>query len=595
MKLDLGSFMFNVNVNNGGTPSWGTALGQNLQYKFDLKKIDSDFFSALLFNGANNNLVDVELGKGGKSENYEILLSSLFEKIYVNNVLIENAKFLLLIVKEKTLSHTGRKSLKYVPSAKYDGKNYNFDCLNLIKNKFNLTEDSAWIITNIDFKNQDELHFKLYTLNNEHILFENAVDRKKWINDTIEKIDEPQFKNKFDFLIDDYKIISEKLKNADTSLECFSIKNSEELDSKTIDKFITCFSLNSKEKNIINESLNIAKYLKDKSIINNHLNKNAISYKFDNLNKSGINLIVYGTPGCGKSYYVKNELLPKYGSDLNGIPSIRTTFYQDYTNTDFVGQIMPVVKTDGSVTYEFNPGPFSLALNQAIQNPDKPVALVIEELNRGNAASIFGDIFQLLDRENGLSVYNITNVNVQKYLAKENSDYKFDYIKLPSNLSIICTMNTSDQNVFTLDTAFKRRWKFEKIKNTFDSKHEFKDYFIPGMDVDWEDFCKSINQFILESKDDITNSEDKQIGVYFVSKDGLRVDKSNLSNETQRKEFAFKIFEYLWDDVAKYSHDSLFKDAKSLDDLIEKYVSLGSNDIDGIKVFNDNIIKKSGN
>lgn len=316
-------------------------------------------------------------------------------------------------------------------------------------------------------------------------------------------------------------------------------------------------------------------------------------FDFDNLNKSGINLIVYGTPGCGKSYYVKNELLPKYGSDLNGIPSIRTTFYQDYTNTDFVGQIMPVVKADGSVTYEFNPGPFTLALNLAIQNPDKPIALVIEELNRGNAASIFGDIFQLLDRENGLSVYNITNVNIQKYLENENPDYKFDYIKLPSNLSIICTMNTSDQNVFTLDTAFKRRWKFEKIKNSFETNHKFKNYFIPGMDVDWEDFCNSINQFILDSKDDITNSEDKQIGVYFVSKDGLRVDKSNLSNEDQRKEFAFKIFEYLWDDVAKYSHDSLFKDVKSLDELIDKYVSLGANDINGIQVFNDNIIKRT--
>lgn len=126
-----------------------------------------------------------------------------------------------------------------------------------------------------------------------------------------------------------------------------------------------------------------------------NLNDYLEQYDYSSSCKSGINLIVYGTPGCGKSYYVKNELLPKYGSDSNGIPSIRTTFYQDYTNTDFVGQIMPVVKTDGSITYEFNPGPFTLALNQAIQNPDKPIALVIEELNRGNAASIFGDIFQL--------------------------------------------------------------------------------------------------------------------------------------------------------------------------------------------------------
>lgn len=318
-------------------------------------------------------------------------------------------------------------------------------------------------------------------------------------------------------------------------------------------------------------------------------------FNFNCFDQSGINLIVYGTPGCGKSYYVEHTLLKNYRHNEDGlcIDAIRTTFYQDYTNTDFVGQIMPVVKTDGSVTYEFNPGPFTLALNQAIQNPDKPVALVIEELNRGNAASIFGDIFQLLDRENGLSVYNITNVNIQKYLAKENPDYKFEYIKLPSNLSIICTMNTSDQNVFTLDTAFKRRWKFEKLKNTF-KNHSYATKFIPGMDLDWKEFCTAINNFIIESKDEITNSEDKQLGVYFIDEKGLRTENVT-SDEVQRKEFAYKIFEYLWDDVVKYDRTVLFKDAKTLDDLIDNYVKLGSNDIDGKNVFVENIFKKNGN
>lgn len=89
----------------------------------------------------------------------------------------------------------------------------------------------------------------------------------------------------------------------------------------------------------------------------------------------------------------------------------------DYTNTDFVGQILPKVKPNGEVTYDFNPGPFSLALKAAIENPEDAVALIIEELNRGNAASIFGDIFQLLDRDsNGKSQYSIINVNLQARL-----------------------------------------------------------------------------------------------------------------------------------------------------------------------------------
>lgn len=314
--------------------------------------------------------------------------------------------------------------------------------------------------------------------------------------------------------------------------------------------------------------------------------KKIFDYKCSN--RVSTNLIVYGTPGCGKSYYVKNTLLNGYLEEN----CIRTTFYQDYTNTDFVGQIMPVVNGD-KVTYEFNPGPFALALNKAIQNPDLPVALVIEELNRGNAASIFGDIFQLLDRENGISVYNITNVNIQKYLQEQNSDYSFEYIKLPSNLSIFATMNTSDQNVFTLDTAFKRRWKFEKLKNTFD-KHSYATKLIPGMDLDWKEFCTAINNFIIESKDEITNSEDKQLGVYFIDEKGLRTENVT-SDEVQRKEFAYKIFEYLWDDVVKYDRTVLFKDAKTLDDLIDNYVKSGSNDIDGKNVFVENIFKKNGN
>ena len=116
---------------------------------------------------------------------------------------------------------------------------------------------------------------------------------------------------------------------------------------------------------------------------------------------------------------MQNTLLKEFGVANDEQHRIRTTFYQDYTNTDFVGQIIPKVKEDKSVTYEFNPGPFALAMKMAIEHSNEPVALVIEELNRGNAASIFGDIFQLLDRDDdGKSQYKITNVNLQRHLFK---------------------------------------------------------------------------------------------------------------------------------------------------------------------------------
>lgn len=299
--------------------------------------------------------------------------------------------------------------------------------------------------------------------------------------------------------------------------------------------------------------------------------------------KDGHNLVVYGTPGCGKSYYVEHTLLVDFDY-------IRTTFYQDYTNTDFVGQILPVVEGE-KVTYEFNPGPFTLALEKAIKDPNHKVALVIEELNRGSAASIFGDIFQLLDRKNGVSEYGIKNVNIIKYLNKQfEKQYKFNEIKLPGNFFIFATMNTSDQNVFTLDTAFKRRWGFKKLLNKFESNHSFKDKYIPGLQGEfnktWEELVSMINDFILSNNDGL-NNEDKQLGVYFVDESGMRKSKEDVSTSEQVDAFCYKVLEYLWSDVSKFQRSKWFvADIKSFDELVEEYKK------QGLKVFNDDVTNK---
>ena len=306
------------------------------------------------------------------------------------------------------------------------------------------------------------------------------------------------------------------------------------------------------------------------------------SYSFDSKINNGNNIVVYGTPGCGKSYYVQNILLKDFGINDDEDHRIRTTFYQDYTNTDFVGQIIPKIKQVGDVkevTYEFNPGPFALALKMAVEHSDEPVALIIEELNRGNAPSIFGDIFQLLDRdENHKSQYKIVNVNLQDYLnnAFKGINLHFDYIMLPSNLYLVATMNTSDQNVFTLDTAFKRRWKFEKLQNVFKPDHKYADYYIPGMPTyTWKKLVTAINKYIVNRADELS-SEDKQLGVYFIGEESLCKTEEEALDPVKKKEFAYKLLEYLWDDVAKFVRSDWFNpDIKTLDQLIEEYVKNG--------------------
>ena len=209
----------------------------------------------------------------------------------------------------------------------------------------------------------------------------------------------------------------------------------------------------------------------------------------------GYNKIYYGLPGCGKSYTIENKI-------LNGVSEnnkIRVTFHQDYTYSDFIGQIMPIINQDKTVTYEFQAGPFIKAIEKALLNPDKNIYLIIEEINRGNAPSIFGDTFQLLDRnKKGKSEFPITNDLVIGYL-KDSIDK--DKLYIPPNLIILATMNTSDQNVFTLDTAFKRRWDFEEVTNDFtDENHPYGVVYIPKTNVTWTKFYERINREIIENQ-----------------------------------------------------------------------------------------------
>ena len=286
----------------------------------------------------------------------------------------------------------------------------------------------------------------------------------------------------------------------------------------------------------------------------------------------GFNKIYYGVPGCGKSFTVDKEF------SENEYYIKTTTFHPEYTNSDFVGQIIPNVKENGGIEYKFHPGAFTLALEYALKNKDKKVCLKIEEINRGNASAIFGDIFQLLDRINdikkhpneiGKSRFHIFNGPIIDYL-KTQKIKNIDRIYIPSNMYIVATMNTSDQNVFTLDTAFKRRWKMEYIKNEFGfgvESDELKNRIIKSndkkyKDVKWETFVKKINKHIVEDKSGI-NGEDKQMGMYFVT-----VEEIN-----DPKEFAEKILSYLWEDVAKINPTYWFGSISSYDELIEAYNS----------------------
>lgn len=283
----------------------------------------------------------------------------------------------------------------------------------------------------------------------------------------------------------------------------------------------------------------------------------------------GQNILLYGVPGSGKSFTIQRD----YCNEESYME--RVVFHPDYTYSDFIGQILPNVK-NGDVSYKFAPGPFTLILEKAQSNPKENFFLIIEEINRGNAPAIFGDAFQLLDRIQesnddgfpiGTSEYGITNSDIADIVYKD----KNHKVRIPSNLSIIGTMNTSDQNVFTLDTAFQRRWNMKMIENSFDDvKKEFKEIKIDKTTVTWETFCTRINEIILEKNIFNTSSEDKRLGVYFVRPADLK----------DCEKFSEKVLKYLWDDAFKLSREDIFDVSQhnSLESVIKTFNLSNGND-----------------
>ena len=274
--------------------------------------------------------------------------------------------------------------------------------------------------------------------------------------------------------------------------------------------------------------------------------------------KPSFQIIYYGAPGTGKSHRIK-KLLKKMDVPKGNI--FRTTFHPDSDYSSFVGAYKPTMKPvddkykavvgkDEEIAYSFVPQTFIKAYTQAYKNPNENVYLIIEEINRGNCAQIFGDLFQLLDRDdNGVSEYPIKadsdlKLYLEGELGKNHDGIKDGELCLPSNLYIWATMNTSDQSLFPIDSAFKRRWDWEyepiKYMNTNWGIE------IGGNMYSWTSFQIEVNNRIFEA----TNSEDKMLGDFFV--------KPN-NNVISEKQFINKVLFYLWNDVCKDGDGDIFK------------------------------------
>lgn len=277
------------------------------------------------------------------------------------------------------------------------------------------------------------------------------------------------------------------------------------------------------------------------------------------------NRILYGAPGTGKSHRLDGEVGAYFGDESL---HERVTFHPDYTYGQFVGAYRPVPiyrESSGSlvaadkvtdagkheplIDYTFVPGPFLRLLVRAMKNPDHKFVLVIEELNRANAPAVFGEVFQLLDRDNqGLGKFPVTMpTEARDYLRSHGLPVS---IRLPANLYLWATMNSADQGVMPLDAAFKRRWTFEYVPLN-ESQAVTAGWMIQltflGGSVPWNAFRAAINDH-LRTRD---VPEDRLLGPFFMRKEELESGQA----------FRNKLLLYLRDDVVRHNPEALFKGA----------------------------------
>lgn len=280
------------------------------------------------------------------------------------------------------------------------------------------------------------------------------------------------------------------------------------------------------------------------------------------------NTIYYGAPGTGKSYKVDQiikDLDPKFYQ--------RVTFHPEFDNASFVGGYKPFSEKNDDkedvVSYKFVPQAFAKIYTDAWKDLDNDYYLVIEEINRGNCAEIFGEIFQLLDRNSNYTVSPSKELNdhlIEKFDNNKEHEGIAKGLKLPSNLHILATMNTSDQSLFPMDSAFKRRWEWEYVPICYEVQNEegksnesfnFEIDLGDGSKYKWIDFIAKINNNHIKNNQAL--GMDKCIGNYFIKPDN--------ANNITLKPFINKVIFYLWNDVFKDEDNKVFESNGSYEDF----------------------------
>lgn len=554
MKIDITSMFFNSRIEGQtATPAWGTSIGQNKSKKCridDFKQDVVDMVIGMTYKSVVD-LNNLDVSKG--SSDRDIVTCSVFNDVFINNKKIEGAQYVLLLVREHSKSHDGRLLVSYAPYIKYNDV-ANQSCIDEMQRLLNCTPEGCWFVYDISIKNQSELYFSAVVVNpSSPMIYSNSIKSKNRSEEWKSLIPS---EGESDSNIQ--KGISESLQQIFYGAPGTGKSNT--IKSIVDDQNKICFRTTFHPDSDYSTFVGAYKPSMDKD--NNSRKVSILDYegmvdKFKEYIEATNNNITQASVLFGHDYH--DSIVNMLESTNHKIPDLVTEAYKSGTTYDTnVRAGMRVYEdhpqtNNQQIVYKFIPQAFTKAYVEA-WNTTEDVYLIIEEINRGNCAQIFGDLFQLLDRKNGVSEYPIdADADLADYIEEAlRESLRLDIpievktgkkLMLPSNLYIWATMNTSDQSLFPIDSAFKRRWNWVYIPI---KPHDEENYRIEigTSTYNWWGFLEKINQVI----DDTTSSEDKKLGYFFVKAEDkvIKADK-----------FVSKVLFYLWNDVFKnYGFDN---------------------------------------
>lgn len=531
MKLDNESFAYNC----AGCPSWGTAIVVQTETNPIKEELAKDILYGIVHNMIPIATEDfkVAIGKGAHWYNgkdgfddatSEPIIAGLFKHVEINGI-PTRYPFILYITKDHTAGHDGRLQVKYTPKVQY-GTYDNQLFFDDVHNILNIPSDSYWNINELYVKDQEILCLNCVNSQNTKIIPPIEFPTTEHLQQIYYGAPGTGKSFGIESLIAKYHIGDET--------NVFRTTFHPDSDYST---FVGCY----KPTMALRERI---------------YNQGELISKLTEIKKSGVT-------------YPVHKFSAIYWESLNQLTSddikaiLSACEFTESMNVEVskgiaIGQELSKNCENKKIAYTFVPQTFTKAYIKAYQAPEEPVILVIEEINRGNCAQIFGDLFQLLDRKNGVSEYPIdADEDLRKYLidtlGEDSPAIANGKLCLPSNLYIWVTMNTSDQSLFPIDSAFKRRWEWKYTRIAQGKKEDGTlEHWKLENDTDWWDFLKKINAII----DDMTQSADKQLGYYF-----CKPDKENDTISYAR--FVNKVLFYLWNDIFKTfstdEYEQLFK------------------------------------